>query len=321
MLHPATLRMAPTAVPAFAECKTPFTVWRKPVAGGSSGPCVFTLTNDVGGTQQRLIIGCYVDDLFVLFSHDGSDSLYAQCTSALISRWNVENEGPVSDLLNVDIHMETGCVKLSQEKYIDSLLRTYLPNGVPTSFHATHAPAADTLPSLVESALASKPSRTVDAALHREHMSLVGALLYCSTQTRPDIAYAVGMLCRTMSCPTDELVSAARRVLMYLSHHIRVGLSYVTIDNDELRGYSDSDWAHGTQHPATVSWSSKKQATVALSSCEAEIVAASEATKEAVYLRALFNELGLPAEGPTPLAMDNMSTIDLAYNPEHHART
>eukprot|EP00965_Chrysotila_dentata_P046172 1534892-Pleurochrysis_carterae.AAC.1 len=62
---------------------------------------------------------------------------------------------------------------------------------------------------------------------------------------------------------------------------------------------------------AAISWSSKKQPTVALSSCEAEIVAASEATKEAVYLRALFAELGLQQPQPTPISMDNKSAIDL----------
>eukprot|EP00965_Chrysotila_dentata_P046427 1542639-Pleurochrysis_carterae.AAC.1 len=59
---------------------------------------------------------------------------------------------------------------------------------------------------------------------------------------------------------------------------------------------------HGS---AAISWSSKKQPTVALSSCEAEIVAASEATKEAIYLRTLFSELGLPQREPTCLSMDN----------------
>eukprot|EP00965_Chrysotila_dentata_P068667 2268683-Pleurochrysis_carterae.AAC.1 len=72
---------------------------------------------------------------------------------------------------------------------------------------------------------------------------------------------------------------------------------------------------------AAITWSSKKQATVALSSCEAEIVAASEAAKEAVYLRSLVAELGSPATEPTSLALDNKSAIDLAYNPEHHARS
>eukprot|EP00965_Chrysotila_dentata_P017420 578771-Pleurochrysis_carterae.AAC.1 len=72
---------------------------------------------------------------------------------------------------------------------------------------------------------------------------------------------------------------------------------------------------------AAISWSSKKQPCVALSSCEAEIIAASEATKEAVYLRTLFADLGLPAPEPTALAMDNKSAIDLAHNPEHHQRS
>eukprot|EP00965_Chrysotila_dentata_P083675 2760939-Pleurochrysis_carterae.AAC.1 len=72
---------------------------------------------------------------------------------------------------------------------------------------------------------------------------------------------------------------------------------------------------------AAISWASKKQQSVALSSCEAEIIAASEATKEAVYLRTLFADRGLAPKQPTTLAMDNKSAIDLAYNPEHHQRS
>eukprot|EP00965_Chrysotila_dentata_P059643 1978665-Pleurochrysis_carterae.AAC.1 len=132
-----------------------------------------------------------------------------------------------------------------------------------------------------------------------------------------------------MSCPTVELLDAARRVLYYLSHHRHVGLRYAVADPHPVAGFSDSDWAtkHSTSghvflySQAAITWSSKKQATVALSSCEAEIVAASEAAKEAVYLRSLIAELGSPATEPTSLALDNKSAIDLAYNPEHHARS
>ena len=60
---------------------------------------------------------------------------------------------------------------------------------------------------------------------------------------------------------------------------------------------------------------------VALSSCEAEIVAASEATKEATYLRSFLDELGMGSDEPTPLSMDNQAGRDLAYNPQHHPRT
>ena len=71
---------------------------------------------------------------------------------------------------------------------------------------------------------------------------------------------------------------------------------------------------------AAISWGSKKQKSVALSSCEAEIVAGSEAGKEAVHLASLCEELGLSESGPVDLMMDNRSAIDVAYNPEHQGR-
>eukprot|EP00965_Chrysotila_dentata_P035498 1181458-Pleurochrysis_carterae.AAC.1 len=82
-----------------------------------------------------------------------------------------------------------------------------------------------------------------------------------------------------MSCPTAELMNAARRVLYYLSHHRHVGLRYAVADSHPVFGFSCSDWAtrHSTSghvflySQAAITWSSKKQATVALSSCEAEI--------------------------------------------------
>ena len=162
----------------------------------------------------------------------------------------------------------------------------------------------------------------------RRYQSLVGALLYCSGNTRPDIALAVGQLCRAMAYPTPELLDAAMRVLYYLGRHRSIGLTY-TPDEANLSGFSDSDWAtrHSTSGAvfmyshAAVSWASKKQPCVALSSCEAEIIAASEAAKEATYLRAFLAELGMGSETPTPLNMDSQSGRDLAYNPEHQPRT
>eukprot|EP00965_Chrysotila_dentata_P022323 738209-Pleurochrysis_carterae.AAC.1 len=136
------------------------------------------------------------------------------------------------------------------------------------------------------------------------------------------------MLCRAMSCPTAGLLAAAQRVLMYLSHHRSIGLRF-SRSAFTLYGFSDSDWAtrHSTlgyvfmYNRAAISWASKKQPSVALSSCEAEIIAASEATKEAVYLRSLFDDLGLPSDSPTSLSLDKKSAIDLANNPEHHQRS
>ena len=116
--------------------------------------------------------------------------------------------------------------------------------------------------------------------------------------TRPDVAFAVGYLCRAMGRPTPDLYAAALRVL-FCRH---VGLRYEA-DSREMSGMSDSDWAvkHSTTgyifnySTAAISWASKKQATVALSSCEAEVVALSEGAKEGVYLRRFLEDLGFPS--------------------------
>ena len=167
-----------------------------------------------------------------------------------------------------------------------------------------------------------------DEAMLKRYQSIVGALNYCATHTRPNVAYAVGQLSRAMAYPTPELILAAEHVLRYLHRTRHLGLRYEA-DTLPLEGYSDSDWAvrHSTSGfifsfmKAAISWGSKKQKSVALSSCEAEIVAASEASKEAVYLRRFVDELGLGHEKPTDVKVDNQAAQNLAYNPEHHERT
>lgn len=136
----------------------------------------------------------------------------------------------------------------------------------------------------------------VDRDLLKRYQSLLGGLLYPATNTRPDIAYAVGLLCRAMSRPSEELLlkllQAALRVLSNLHRHKHIGLCYEA-SNAPVSGMTDSDWAvrHSTSGyvftlvaQAAISWSSKRQRTIALSSCEADIMAAWEAAKEAVFL-------------------------------------
>jgi len=295
-----------------------------------SDPCVFRITRDVvtpkGSRTEQLIVGVYVDDLFVLTSHSDEHSVYRSFTSSLESRWNVENEGTVNDLLNVEVSRVGNKVLLRQGSYIDKMRDMFLPDGVPSAFTSNMTPATPELPNLVEQAATRKQASSEE--LRARYQSLVGALLYCSGNTRPDIALAVGLLCRVLAYPDEKLYEEAQRVLYYLVRHRDLGLTY-DCDDSRLHGYSDSDWAtrHSTSgsvflyNTAAVSWSCKKQASVALSSCEAEIMAASEAAKEATYLRNFLDELGFGDDKPTSLGMDNMAGRDLAYNPQHHPRT
>ena len=290
---------------------------------------VFSVTreNMVNGARrtERLIVGCYVDDLFILSSHRDAGSLYDQFTSALQARWQVDDEGDVSDLLGIEISASSGHVQLKQTQYIEKMASEWFKDGVPSTVQSNKAPADVTLPQEVCDALCDVSVR--DASAVRSYQSLVGALLYAAMNTRPDVAYSVGMLCRAMSKPTPELFAAALRVLGYLYRTRDIGLRYEH-DGKPPRGMSDSDWAtHRSTtgwvfiyNSAAISWSSRKQDSIALSSCEAEIMAASEASKEALHVQRFAQELGIPDVEPLELAVDNTGARDLAYNPEHHQR-
>ena len=322
--------------------------WRGVAADGSSihleqsklDTCVFTcrarVSTPSGPRDEVLLLGIYVDDLFANSSHDDEHSIYSQFFGALSDEWDVEDEGEVSDLLSIEIHSEGKCVILRQRAYIEKLLATFAPNGAPisdfgggrtlTSQPPGQVPADVTLNKSVDEAMLQDVD-SIDQKLLKDYQSLIGSLLYCAVNTRPDVAFAVGYLCRAMGRPTPELYSAALRVLFYLHHHRHVGLRYEA-DSRELTGQSDSDWAvkHSTTgyifnySVAAISWASKKQATVALSSCEAEVVALSEAAKEGVYLRRFLEDLGFSTPSPTSVATDNTGAKALAYNPEHHER-
>ena len=306
--------------------------------------CVFSCSRTVtlpSGEQRHevLLLGCYVDDLCIMSSHDDEFSLYGQLVAALAADWDIEDEGEVADLLSIEITREDDGVVLRQVAYIDKLMHTYAPDGVPTeSWGAAYplteftkgkkalAPCDHDLCDAVCNAL-GQDAKDVDPKLLKAYQAIVGSLLYCAVNTRPDVAYAVGYLCRAMAKPTPETYVLALRVLYYLHVHRRVGLRY-SADDLDLSGMSDADWAvrYSTSgyvfqyNMAAISWSSKRQQSVALSSCESEIVALSEAAKEGVYLSEFLTDLGFGADAATAVSTDNTGARALAYNPEHHER-
>ena len=288
-------------------------------------PCVFTLNNADG--HDRLILGIYVDDVMVLHSSKASDSAYERFRSAFFSRWEAEDEGHMTDLLNVQIRREdNGDITLHQEPYITSMMERFLPDGPPTAVQTNSTPTTAELAQQVADAALADPQ--YDTELSKRYSSLVGSLIYAATQTRPDIAYAVSMLSRVLAKATPTLMTAAERVLAYLYRHRHVGLRYSAVPSDP-DAFSDSNWdvRRSTSgwlirwQMAAVFFGAKAQKTVALSSAEAEIVALSEAAKDCVYFQAFCDEVDPPAHRPLTLACDNQAARDLAYNPEHHERT
>jgi hypothetical protein len=163
--------------------------------------------------------------------------------------------------------------------------------------------------------------------------SAVGSLMYLMVATRPDLPYAVHAVSQFMSSPGEEHLAAVKRILRYvqgtMTHKLVLGGD---IKEVQLVGYTDADWGANDLNRRSisgycfklglgvVSWSSKKQTSVALSSTEAEYMALTQASKEAIWIRRLLAELGRPEE-TVVINVDNQSCVALAKNPEHHART
>jgi hypothetical protein len=172
--------------------------------------------------------------------------------------------------------------------------------------------------------------------------------MYLMLCTRPDLAFAVGRLSKYSSNPKAEHMTAAKRLLRYISKTKNHGLHFGPFTpgtSPTAFVFSDADWAGNTENrqstgayvctitdgtansPHTaISWSSKQQSTVALSSTEAEYMALTQACKEAIWVRRFLTELmtiGKPHDITTPITIfaDNQGSIALAKNPEFHSRT
>ena len=165
------------------------------------------------------------------------------------------------------------------------------------------------------------------------YISIVGSLMYLALTTRPDIAYTAGVLARFNSNPHLPHWQAAKYVLCYLKGTVNHKLAYSPSTSSEpLITYSDSNHGGNPDNgrstggylvkigSGAVSWSSKLQSLVALSTTEAEHIAAVEAGKEILWMCQLMGKLGYDTSGPSVLRMDNQSAIAVSQNPEHHGK-
>jgi hypothetical protein len=162
---------------------------------------------------------------------------------------------------------------------------------------------------------------------------LVRSLMYLAVATQPDIAYAVGRLSSFLDCYRLEHWEAAIRVLRYLkgtqTHALTLGSKHALA----LNSYSDSDYANCvdtsrsvggycfTLGSGMISWSSRKQPTVADSSCYAEYIALHTAAHEVVFLRQLLEGLRLLPTGATSLFCDNDAASRLSEDHVWHSHT
>jgi len=171
-------------------------------------------------------------------------------------------------------------------------------------------------------------AKGVDQTKYRR---LIGSLLYLTT-SRPDIMFVVCLCARYQANPKESHFNAAKRILKYLKGATNVGLWYSSYSPIHLIGYSDSDFAgckldrkstSGTCHllgSSLISWHSKKQACVALSTAEAEYIVAGSCYTQILWLKQQLADFGLKIS-KVPLLCDNTSAINLTKNQIQHLRT
>lgn len=167
---------------------------------------------------------------------------------------------------------------------------------------------------------------------NNKYREAIGSLLYLAVNTRPDIMASVTILSQCVSCPTTTDWTEVKRIFRYLKHtedyKLRLGGN-----SEELHGFCDADWAGDRSDRksksgylfkykgAALSWSSRKQSCITLSSTEAEYVALSEACQESKWLRQLMEDLGEPLTQPITLYEDNQSCIKLVDSEKMRQRT
>ncbi|KAK2392639.1 putative mitochondrial protein [Trifolium repens] len=270
--------------------------------------------------KHMLIICLYVDDLLVT----GSSLVEIKnFKSQMQSEFEMTDLGKLTYFLGMELLETSGGIVLHQAKYAKEILRKF--EMVDCNSSVT---PADTKVKIED----DDTSEAVDSTMFRQ---LVGSLRYLC-QSRPDISYAVGYISRFMSKPLKSHFLAAKRILRYINGTVHYGVLFPYSSNREtleLVGFSDADWCGDKIERkstsgylfkfqgAPVSWCSKKQSVIALSSCEAEYVARSLASCQANWLQSLLSEMGIIEDITVVLNLDNKSAINLAKNPISHGKS
>lgn len=281
-----------------------------------SDPCVF-----VGNEPELIYLAVYVDDGLVFAKNENT---IQRLIGYLTKHFEVKLVNS-SCFLGIEIShdIEKNRVFLHQTAYIKRVLKR---------FNMSEAKGATT-PLQVGHEL--NQQNTLDTPIMADvpYAEAIGSLMYCAYATRPDITQVLSILSKYNSCPREAHWQAVKRVLRYLRATTDYGLSYSMIDEPEILCYTDSDWAGDQKNRRStsgmvtfiaggpISYKSQQQPVVALSSTEAEYIAASIATKELVWLKRFLEELQTSINTRGKLLCDNQSALKLMKNPEFHQRS
>lgn len=280
--------------------------------------CIYVY--NTGIMHKNIYVVLYVDDLVICC---GDIQTMNEFKNYLMTKFEMSDLKDIKLFLGVRVTRVNNKITLDQSAYIQTILNKF---------------------KMQECKPISTPLETKlnYEALNSEEKyeapcrNLIGSLMYVMLCTRPDLSSCVNILSRYTNKNNRELWQCLKRVLRYLKGTIDLKLVYVRCDYDDiLCGFVDSDWGGGdsTDRKSTtgylfkmfqncsITWSTKRQASVAASSTEAEYMAFYEAVREALWLKSLANSINLSIVDPIVIYEDNNGCISIANNPTQHKRS
>ena len=259
----------------------------------------------------------YVDDMII--TGDDTEEI-SHLRNNLFTEFEMKDLGRLKYFLGIEVLRSNGGIFISQRKYVlDLLAETGMLDCKPNN-----------TPIIVNHKL--KIVEGAKLADREKYQRLVGKLIYLA-HTRPDIAYAVGVVSQFMHEPQTHHMEAVMRIVRYLKGSPGKGVVFKRNGHLQIEAFTDADWAGNQVNRRStagyftfvggnlVTWRSKKQKVVALSSAEAEFRGIVKGIAEILWLRKLMDEIGFPLKTPTKLFCDNEAAISISENPVQHDRT
>jgi hypothetical protein len=297
-----------------------------------SDTCIYTKGSRTGNT---IIIGVFVDDILIAYELADEDE-WERYKRKFMDSYKMKDLGEAEWILGMRVtrNRREKSIVLDQEVYITKLLDQFN--------------MADSKPVSTPADISRRISNTDSPATPYDikqmqnipYRSLVGALMYAAISTRPDIAQSVNLLSRYMTNPGMAHWMAGKRILRYLNGSRKMGLHYdgnrQPLDKSnysvQVKAYADADWGGDLDgrksttgyiimiNGCVVSWVSRKQSTVALSTAEAEYMAISATLQDIKWLTQLLDELNYKQTEIPLLYTDNKAAIAISENDVNHSR-
>jgi len=289
----------------------------------TADPCVYQRNQG----ENILIIAIYVDDILIFSNNQKQKN---DIKEKLKKEFKLKDLGEVTNCLGIRItrDRQRGLLWMDQSQYIDQVLNKFNmkdcnPSSTPLDKNQ-----------ILTHEMSPKTKKEEEVMRNVPYREAIGCMMYAQLATRPDLAYGISVVSRFSNNPGVAHWQAVKRILRYLKGTKDMKLCFSNKDSNSIIGYSDADWAGDSEdrksttgylfmtQGGAISWNSKKQPTVALSTTEAEYMALTSASQEALWLRRLMREISpAPKEGAIELMCDNKGAIDLSATSGYKPRT